>query len=164
MLSLNILLFLCLGDPLTPIPGFTAGYLFSINFSFMTKVKGRLEAQCSELEESLEAEKLAKANLDRQKKKLEGELKASQASVEEGQAAHAAVAEALRKKEAENIDLSATVEDKDTQLAAAAKKIKDLGEKLSERESEAESLHFAKAKVFCVSSLFCFCLFFALIP
>merc|ERR1711868_233987 len=103
---------------------------------------GKFEQQVDDLEQSTEAEKKARLDLERLKRKLEGDLRLSQETIMDLENDKMRLDDKIKKAEFEYNQLSTRFEDEQALVSQLQKKIKELCARIEELEAE----RAAKAK------------------
>ncbi|KAL1479533.1 hypothetical protein MTO96_051769, partial [Rhipicephalus appendiculatus] len=104
------------------------------------------DLQATEDKDSLEREKKARADLEKNKRKVEGDLKLAQEAVADLEKHKKEMEQNLQRKEKEMASLAAKLEDEQALVAKLQKQIKELQARIEELEEELEAERQARAK------------------
>ena len=105
----------------------------------MSKIKNKLESTLDELEGSLEKEKRARANVEKERRRIEGELKVSQESVGDQERSKKEVEASIERKEKDAGGLLSKLDDEQSLVAKVQKGIKENQARVEEMEEELEA-------------------------
>merc|ERR1712025_1317662 len=112
----------------------------------LDNVKCKLEGALDDLEGSVEKEKRARANVEKERRKLEGELKLAQENVAELERSKKELEATLHRKDAELSGLGAKLEDEQSIVGKVQKSIKEHQSRVEELEEELEAERQGRAK------------------
>ncbi|ELK18146.1 Myosin-15 [Pteropus alecto] len=113
--------------------------------SNMSKAKVKLEQQVDE--GTLEQERKARMNCEREKRKLEGDLKLNQESMAYLESSQLQLAEKLRKKDLEMSQMNSKVENEKGLVAQLQKTVEELQTQIQHLKKELEAERTTRAKV-----------------
>ena len=112
----------------------------------LLKVKLKLESTLDELEGSLDKEKKARVNIDKERRKVEGELRITQEQVADLERSKKELEAAITRKESEITGLGGKLEDEQSLVSKVQKGIKESQARVEEMEEELEAERQARAK------------------
>ena len=113
----------------------------------LLKVKLKLESTLDELESSLDKEKKARVNVDKERRKVEGELRIAQEQVADLERCKKEVEAAIIRKDSEITGLGGKLEDEQSLVSKVQKSIKEMGAHVEELEEELEAERQARAMI-----------------
>merc|ERR1719188_1127731 len=114
--------------------------------SHLSNIKSKLESTLDELEDSLNKEKKARADIEKKRRGLEGELKVAQETVMDLERDRKDIEAAIARKEKDLGGLSSKLEDEQSIVAKVQKTIKEIQARVEELEEELEAERQARAK------------------
>merc|ERR1712088_425079 len=114
--------------------------------SHLNNVKSKLESTFDELEDSLNKEKRARADIEKKRRKIEGDLKVAQETVMDAERGKKELEAAIARKEKDLSGLSSRLEDEQSIVSKAQKAIKETQARVEELEEELEAERQARAK------------------
>ena len=100
--------------------------LFQDKVAHLNQIKSKLESTLDELEGSLEKEKRARANVEKERRKVEGELKVTQESVADQERTKKELESSIERKEKDASVLLSKLDDEQSLVAKIQKAIKVL--------------------------------------
>merc|ERR1712226_853187 len=101
-----------------------------------SRLKGKLEQNLDEAEDSLEREKKSKGDVEKLKRKIEGDLKLTQETVSDLERVKAELGQSFQRKEKELAAIGAKIEDEGTLGSKYSKQIKELQSRLDELDED----------------------------
>merc|ERR1712223_431101 len=114
--------------------------------SHLNKIKSKLEQTLDELEDSLNKEKKARANIEKERRSKEGELKVAQEMVSDLERNKKELEMSIGRKEKDTGSLASKLEDEQNLVAKVQKSIKETQARVEELEEELEAERQARAK------------------
>merc|ERR1712053_69196 len=108
--------------------------------------KNKLEATLGELQDSLDREKRARADIEKNRRKVEGELKVTQETVNDLERSKKEAENIIARKEKDGSLLSSKLEDEQALVAKMQRAIKETQSRVEEMEEELEAERQARAK------------------
>merc|ERR1711881_453455 len=112
----------------------------------LNQIKSKLESTLDELESSLEKEKRARANVEKERRKVEGDLKVTQESVADQERTKKELESSIERKEKDASVLLSKLDDEQSLVAKIQKGIKENQAHVEELEEELEAERQARAK------------------
>ena len=112
----------------------------------LNKIKTKLEQTLDELEDSLQREKRARGDIEKQRRKIEGDLKVQQETIAELERSKKELENAIGRKEKDLGGLSSKLEDEQSLVAKLQKGIKEIQARVEEMEEELEAERQARSK------------------
>merc|ERR1712223_817149 len=112
----------------------------------LNKIKVKLEVTLDELEDSLEREKKARLDMDKQRRKVEADLKVTQEMVNDLERDKKEVEGLIGKKEKEICNNQAKLEDEQSTVSKLQKTIKEMQSRIEANEEELEAERQARSK------------------
>merc|ERR1711881_354787 len=112
----------------------------------LNQIKSKLESTLDELESSLEKEKRARANVEKERRKVEGDLKVTQESVADQERTKKELESSIERKEKDASVLLSKLDDEQSLVAKIQKGIKENQAHVEEMEEELEAERQARAK------------------
>merc|ERR1719189_191794 len=114
--------------------------------SHLNKIKSKLEQTLDELEDSLNKEKKARANIEKERRSKEGELKVAQEMVSDLERNKKELEMSIGRKEKDTGSLASKLEDEQSLVSKIQKSIKETQARVEELEEELEAERQARAK------------------
>merc|ERR1719447_986825 len=115
-------------------------------YSHLNNIKTKLEHTLDELEDSLNREKRARAEVEKVRRKVEGDLKVTQEGVTELERAKKEFETNIARKEKDAMILASKLEDEQSIVGKIQKTIKEVQGRVEELEEELEAERQARAK------------------
>merc|ERR1712080_446419 len=112
----------------------------------VANIKTKLESTLDELNDSLAREKMARADIDKQRRKVEGELRVTQETVADYERQKKELEVTIGRKEKDFSALASKLDDEQSLVAKAPKSIKEVQGRVEELEEELEAERQARAK------------------
>merc|ERR1712198_827418 len=112
----------------------------------LNKIKVKLEVTLDELEDSLEREKKARLDMDKQRRKVEADLKVTQEMVNDLERDKKELEGLITKKEKETSVIQSKLEDEQNTVSKLQKTIKEMQSRIEANEEELEAERQARSK------------------
>jgi myosin heavy chain 6/7 len=112
----------------------------------LNKIKSKLEQTLDELEDSLQREKRARTDNEKQRRKVDGELKVTQEGVGDLERSKRELENTISRKEKDMSGLSSKLDDEQSLVGKVQKQIKETQGRVEELEEELEAERQARAK------------------
>merc|ERR1719474_1684516 len=112
----------------------------------LNKIKVKLEVTLDELEDSLEREKKARLDMDKQRRKVEADLKVTQEMVNDLERDKKELEGLITKKEKETSVSQSKLEDEQNSVSKLQKSIKEMQSRIEANEEEPEAERQARSK------------------